>query len=677
MLAALPAFSQYVLEGDTLYKSPESLIVTANRYEKNVFETCIPSAVLTPELRTRNSMTFFDILQENPGTTFSQAGPWSMKPVIRGLAGNHVLTLVDGLKLNVLRGYGNHAPLIDLYQIDKIEVIRGPASVMYGSDAVAGVINIMTKQPAPFTSTFSADYSAGAMYNSVNNQYSEFISLSGTSRRTSFLVSFNNRTADNLTTPAGELNNTAFSGKALTTDVKFKISRSQQLRIKTEWNRMDDVGVPINPFAVTAHFKKYNRDVYQAEYVYTPASNKWSSVKAKAFYQSGERNFSAEIRNTPKGTLFANNDLNAHRLVTSYGFDVQGGRFLFANNLLTFGVEGFHNADDTERTSDAFITNADGAVIKNPPVDTTPPTPQSIQQGIGAFIEDEWNVSSLLTLTMGARYDAVTARADATPNTLAQEDIEHNDHDFSASLGMLYKLTDEIRVFFNTGRAFKSPTLQERFFKGTAQVGYLTGNPDLVSETSLNFDTGIKFQADRMRGEISLFSNSIDNYIVMEPATAARDTFEYSNIGKASLLGGEFYFSVNPVRNISMFVNGSYVYGRDTNTDTPLSMMPPLNGTAGIKIHNNKSSLWFETSLTFYADQERLGENETRTPGYGLTSVTLGADLGKFIEAAQGYSCNLQVNNLFDRSYINHLSTITWWDGPGRNISFSIIKRFR
>jgi len=666
--------AQYILEGDSLYKNTKIITVTATRYEKNIFETCIPAVVIDADLRQRNYTTFFDALNENPGITSTEAGPWSMKPVIRGLAGSHVLSLINGMKMNVLRSYGSHAPLIDINQIERIEVIKGPASVMYGSDAVAGVVNIITREAPDFTNKFIIKTGFGLMYNSVNNQSSEYVSLEGSGARISFLTTFDNRIADNLNTPSGELGNTGFKGKFFSADFNFKLSSRQILKLKTELNRMNDVGVPINPFAYKAGFDKYYRDSFQAGYYYNPGNKRWSQVKAKFFYQRGERNFIASIYNVPKGSLYANNELSAHRIVNSSGFDVQGGYFIFRNNLLTAGVDGFLNKDNTERTSDAFITNSSGTVVKDPPEDNTPPTPKAFREGLGIFIEDEWTVSSLLTLTMGTRYDVILSHADPTPNTLVEKEVNETDNDISASIGAIYRLSETLHLFGNAGRAFKAPTLQERFFKGTAQVGYLTGNPDLVSETSFNIDAGIKYYSRSVKAEFSLFRNHINNYIVMEPVTASLDTFKYSNIGDAMLLGGEFFIRVKPYSWMTLFTNTSYVYGEDRNAKNPLPMIPPLNGTIGMKIESPKALFWFETKVNMFSTQNRTADNEKSTPGYVLTDITFGTNLSKLLHTTQGYYATLMVTNLFNVSYRNHLSTVTWWDGPGRNISISIRK---
>gem|GEM_PF-2443814 len=673
-ISVLTLKAENVFKADTLYKIHEPVIVTANRYEKSIFETCMPSSVLKVSTSANKLITIEDALYEIPGTNVTKTGPWSIKPVLRGLSGSHVLTLIDGLKMNVLRSYGNHAPLIDIAQINRIEVIRGPGSVMYGSDAVAGVINIIRKQAPDFTKQGKTYFNTGFEYNSVNNQCSETADFSASSKNISFILVFNNRSAGNIKTPNGVLNNTGYKGKTLSAEIYYKISNLNRIRIKSEFNRMTDVGVPVSPYAEQSGFKEYFRNSYSVEYSHTPRNKSWSKSFAKIFYQTENRNFNALFKNIPKGTVYANSSLEAKRDLNACGFDIQTGKFLSGNNLLIFGADGFHNFNKTSRTSDSYITDKSGVLVKDPPADYTPPTPESFRQGLGMFIEDEWEFTRFFRVTAGIRYDFVFSKALATPNTLAQHSINSTDHDFSGSLGILYSASDYTHFFFNVGRAFKSPTLQERYFKGTSQIGYLTGKPELLPETSLNLDSGVKFKTDCFSGEISLFRNFITDFIVMEPINAAKDTFKYSNIGRALLFGGEFCFSAEPFKNINFFATGSYSYGDDINLNSPLPMIPPANIITGIKLSNKKHGFYLRAKLNITAAQNRTSKNESNTPGYIITDISFGTALDKYFKFLTGYKVQLQISNLFNIKYRNHLSYVSWAYEPGTSFSVSIFK---
>jgi hemoglobin/transferrin/lactoferrin receptor protein len=314
--------------------------VTANRYEKNVFETHIPVSMIRDDQVWQQGMdNVGDLLQQQAGVTFSDAGPWSQKLVVRGLTDPQVLTLIDGMRLDVLRSYGNHAPLIDVDQVERVEIIRGPASILYGSDAIGGVVNFITKKPSLVRTGFGIKGNAGVQYNSVNQGHSENITLTSGWKNWAFLLGFNNRMAEDVQTPQGRLNNTGFRGYTVDAKVGFTPSESHEFQFMAESNRMRDVGVPIDAYARQAKFLKYNRDLITLSYEYRAPGNILNNARANLFYQTGERNFDAFVYQKPKGTLFVNQTLAANRDVHNYGADFQTSLSLFQKNLVTTGVD--------------------------------------------------------------------------------------------------------------------------------------------------------------------------------------------------------------------------------------------------------------------------------------------------------------------------------------------------
>jgi TonB-dependent heme/hemoglobin receptor len=651
--------------------------VTANRYEKNIFETHIPvSMVRDEQVWHQGVANVGELLQQQAGITFSDAGTWSQKLVVRGLTDPQVLTLIDGMRLDVLRSYGNHAPLIDVDQVERVEIIRGPASILYGSDAVGGVVNFITKKPAMVATGFAIKGNAGVQYSSVNQQHSENVTLTSGWKNWAFLLGFNNRIAEDVRTPQGELINTGFRGYTVDAKIGFTPSEAHRFQIMGESNRMRDVGVPIDEYAQQAKFLKYNRDLIALSYEYRAPGNILNNAKAKLYYQTGERNFDAFIYQKPKGILFVNQTLTANRNVDNYGANFQTSLALFKQNLLTTGVDVFSEFDDSHRIADALIYNNQGAVVKDPPPDYAPPAPRANRNGIAVFLEDEFNPWQKWSFTYGTRFDYLASQANATPGTLAESNIRETDQNVSGNFGALYRLTENVRILANIGRAFKAPTLQERYFKGTAQIGYLYGNPDLNSETSLNIDGGIKWKFNRVSGEFNLFRNQIDNLIVMKPISANADTFLYDNVGEAKIFGGEFQANINITQQLFIFMNASYIYGQDTKLAEPLPKMPPLEGLLGFRFEGSSNKYWLEISGRVVDRQNQVTRNELKTPGYQLYNFSSGISLDKFLRLRSSLFLTFNVKNIFNKNYRDHLSSVTWWDAPGRNIVLGLRSNF-
>ena len=312
--------------------------------------------------------------------------------------------------------------------------------------------------------------------------------------------------------------------------------------------------------------------------------------------------------------------------------------------------------------------NAQDQVIKDPPADLTPPTPKSNRSGIGVFMENENQLTSRFNLNLGLRYDYIASHADGTLGTLTASNRNEKDTDFSGSVGAVFKASQNIRILANAGRAFKAPTLQERFFKGTAQVGYLSGNPDLNSETSFNMDAGVRWQTGRIEAGVYAFRNQIDDFIVMKPVVAAADTFLYDNVGKALLQGAELELRVILTGHLSSSAQLGFVRGEDTERNEDLPQVPPLNGKVSLRFDGSSGKYWVEAAGQFADKQDKVAENEKTTAGYGLLHLSAGVNIGSVVPGFKNCYLTGNVRNVFDKAYRDHLSTVNWWAAPGRNI---------
>lgn len=315
-------------------------------------------------------------------------------------------------------------------------------------------------------------------------------------------------------------------------------------------------------------------------------------------------------------------------------------------------------------------------MAKDPPVDLTPPSPKSYRYGVGIFFENEYTPIDPITIFTGARFDRIFSHADGTPGTLTEIDRDEADSDFSGNMGLLFRLSEHVRLYTNIGRAFRAPTLQERFFKGIGQVGYLSGNPELHSETSLNIDTGIKWQYLRFSGELSLFRNQTDNYIVMKPVTIAADTFIYDNVGKDQVLGAEFEAGTKIIPGLSLSISSGYVHGDDINLSEPLPKMPPMENDVSLRYQPERGKYWFELLAQFVSEQQRAAKNERRTDGHRLLHFSAGFDIHRFLNIKSNLSFSINIRNLLNEAYRDHLSTVTLWDAPGRNLVLGITSSF-
>jgi hemoglobin/transferrin/lactoferrin receptor protein len=633
--------------------------ITAYRYEKPAFETYIPVDMLeSMEIRERNPQDLAD-LAPLLNVQVTGSGPWSERWSMRGLSGPHVLVLVDGLRLDVLRAFGDHAPLVDPDRIERVEVVRGPASVLYGSDAVAGVVNLITHKTDPRTGgRFGIGFQSGNM---GLDQSAEITARLG---RHSLRIGIVNRSADDVMTPMGRLANTGYLGRSAFVDAGFALSPGRTLDVSVEADRTNKSGVPVDPYAKDAAFRHYDRDRIALAHRIAMGQG-W--IVAEAYAQRETRRFHAFIDQKPRGGNFLSQSLDADRAVQAYGGSIRQGFQFHSVWTVQWGLDGFFQADRTSRTADAFVSNGQ-KVVKDPPPDLSPPLPKSRQGGLALFAESEWTPLPRWTWTTGLRYDAIFTHADGTPGTLIEKNDDRTDKSASGSFGLLFRLSPDVHLSANLGSAFKAPSLQERYFRGTGQTGFLIGNPSLEPEQSLNVDLGFQIKTDGRSTRVSAFVNRIDRMIILRPTTAVQDTFQYESVGKARLWGTEVSSDWSMGRIVGLF-RLSWTSSRDETSGGPLPMIPPLSGSAGIRAGEPGGAAWMECRIQGQLSRRDPPKPELPTAGYAIVNLYSGLRLGRIVPNVP-VRLTFDVRNLFNVSYRDPLSGVTWWDAPG--LSFSI-----
>jgi hemoglobin/transferrin/lactoferrin receptor protein len=653
---------------DTIRYRMPGVSVTANRHETDAFETNRPVAEASGDaLWSRGFAAAADASALLPGTAAPSTGPWTGRWSIRGLTGGRVLLLVDGQRLDILRGYGEHPPLLDADQIVRLEVIRGPASVLYGSDAVAGVVNLITGfAPSPGTASGWSGRS-GVQFHSGSAQWNGTAGVRYDGRKTALSLNAVRRAAENMNTPGGRLPNTAFRGGALGAEASVRPVRGLRLSLSGQSDRMDRVGVPVDPWAARARFTAYDRDRLSLLLELRRPDRTWKGLSVRVYGQKERRRFDALISGKPRGALFVEQTQTAERRVRAAGVTCQSD-WAIGPHYIVAGAEGFGHRVRSSRLADLLLRNDAGAVVKDPPADAAPPLPRLTQAGWGAFLNAELAAGRAFALQAGFRADRSLCRAEGTPGTLVETRLTGSETDVSGNAGLLVRLGPAVRLTANLGRAFRAPDPQELYFRGPGQTGFVIGDPDLRSETSLNADLGVKWKTAPFEGEVAAFRNRVDRLIVLRTLSAARDTFAYGNVGRALLTGGEIRFLWNLSGRIALGADASIVRGRDEASDRPLPGIPPARATLSVAVNGGRSRWNAEADLRLSGDRKNAAPNEARTGGTGLLDLSCGTVLESGWTAGLPVRLSLAVRNALNRSFRDPLSGVTWWDGPGRDV---------
>ena len=314
------------------------------------------------------------------------------------------------------------------------------------------------------------------------------------------------------------------------------------------------------------------------------------------------------------------------------------------------------------------------------------PIPDAYFNSTGFFLQNEISfLNNRMKLDFGGRFDLINIKNDGVKNPLyeitngvrnenpANQTIIWNsgkeeNRSWSGNIGLLYKLTDELDITFNTGRSFRSPSLEERFeFIDQGNLVKL-GNPDLKPEEGYFFDLGERLWNKRITLRTNVFLNLFNNLVAETSGEfEGRPALIKNNIGEARLYGFELFSEYNPYSELVLYGTISYVRGEDTKNNLNLPLIPPLNGRLGFRFPIF-DFLNANLNTTFSFKQDKISEGEKETPGYILLNASVASD--KFRIGIINLTAVAGVENIFDKAYRDHLSTNRGLIDiePGRNI---------
>ncbi|MGD8779163.1 MAG: TonB-dependent receptor [Ignavibacteria bacterium] len=653
------------------------VIVTSTKYRTQIKDVPLPLEIISEEeIMASSPVTLSDALNNKPGLSLARDGVWGTHVSIRGLSKQNIVTLIDGNRIETATNIAAGMSLIDVEDIERVEVIKGASSALYGSGALGGVVNIISKG-SRFQNNFFLKGSITGSYNSVNNKGAGSLSFNAGSSNWFAKIRGTLRSADNAETPDGTLENSQFKDNNISANLGIMPFDGHELNFKFQRFYAEDVGIPGgSPFAASAKatYPEEKREMYSIEYRVNNLIKSMVSLSAKYFYQTIERR--VELIPNANAVVRPNADHNTNgvQLQTNWVF---GGR-----HFLIAGIDAWQRDLKSWRIKEVKAKNQ---IVGETPV------PESDYRSIGFYAQDEIQlIQNELKLTVGGRIDQIKVtnedsynpeyiivngvRNDSPPSQVKLWNADESD-DISASvnLGLLYEVSNSIDITFNTARSFRSPTLEERYqFIELSNITYL-GDPDLEPETGLFFDLGIRVWKPDFSFTGNVFLNLLNNLVIDE--WQSNTLYIKNNVGESRFYGFDFSLEYNIYKNYVIYGSAAYVRGEDTETDSDLPEIPPLNGKIGFRLPASKY-FNMDLSSTFFSDQNKTAVGESKTPGYMYFDFYINSrpfDLGYFsLRLFAG------VENIFDRAYRNHLSTYRGLlkTEPGRNFFAKIAMDF-
>ncbi|GAB4021955.1 TonB-dependent receptor [Spirosoma koreense] len=733
-LLVRPSTDEYTIEMLSVSNTLNEVVVTG--VTRGTLLKQNPVAILAISRRaieSTASSNIIDVLVKNaPGLNAVKTGPNISKPFIRGLGYNRVLTLYDGVRQEGQQWGDEHGIEVDNYNIERAEVIKGPASLMYGSDALAGVVSMMPYYPKDTEGKIKVGFVTE--YQSNNRMLGESVSLASGGARWSWNLRGSLRAATNYQNKIdGRVYNTGFSEKTATAMLGYAGQRGysrfgaalydnlqgipdgsrdsltrQFTRQIYESDRDDIQHRPIVPISELSQYKL--GPLHQRIQHYRLHTNNHYQVGngeldvLLAFQQNVRREYNHPTRTDQPGLYVRLNTLN-------YGLRYNLPNF--SNVSATVGVNGMYQANK----------NKNG---------TNFPIPDYTLFDVGTFVFLKWQVDKL-TLSGGVRYDRRRLHGDdfyvhvdqktgfdrhvTLPDTagatLQFPRLQQNFTGVSMSVGMTYEFSERLALKANVARGYRAPSITEIASNGLdpgAHIVYI-GNRNFKPEFSLQEDLGLTATFPDVNIGISVFNNYIQNYISLAQLVDAQGepvvivpgnkTYQYQQ-ASAQLYGFETQLSIHPTawRGFSFDNSVALVYGYNRGSlysdaginGEYLPFIPPLRISTGISQTLNVKRQWLsdvnvKADVEYNASQNRyLGLNDTETFTPAFTLVNAGID--GLIHVGQnrpGLRLSFQVNNLFDVAYQSNLSRLKYFEyftrspnghygiyGMGRNVCLKL-----
>ena len=630
----------------------QELQVTASPLATTSLTSPQPTSVLSDqELQGNRSATLGETISVLPGVRNFSSGAGVGKPVIRGLSSNRVLVLTNGQRLENQQWGDEHGPQVEAGEAERVEVVRGPASVLYGSDALGGVVNVITPDlPDALTGEPFVSGSLVAGYASNNEQPDGSLLLQGASGGLGFRGSFTGRTSDDVRTPAGRLFNSG--GNTVNGSGAVGYRGAWGSVAATYARRVEKVEIHEDPAEEPAAtpFQRIGDDLVHV-HGSLPVSASHLDVNL-GYERNRRREFEASDAT----------DVALGLLSRTYSADIRLHHPPVGSVAGIVGVSALRNEFDKFGEESLIPANAYNNV------------------GIYAFEQLEvgrWN------LALGGRYDFRRLRVedDAELGVVAQRRTYNS---VTGNLGVLYRVAEPAALVLNVGRGYRSPTAFDLFSNGVHEgtVRFERGDSTLKNETSINTDLALRIQGKKVTAEIGGFANFIDNFIFPDPTGAVDpgsglQIFDISQ-GNAELTGFEAALEYHPAPFLHLRGTADYTRGQNTTLNQPLPLIPPFRATYSLRLESGQKGLLESSYLSLSGEsnarQTRVDPEDFAPDGYTLAHVAGGVvlPLGR-----RSIAVDVQVKNVFDKAYASFLSRYkTYALDPGRNFIVRVTTGF-
>ncbi len=658
------------------------------RSETDLFNTPQLGTIIDrDDLDRRQATTMFRALQQEVGVTLQQTGNGQLSPFIRGLTGQQILVLVDGIRMNtsILRpGPNQYAATIDPGTIERIEVIRGSESALWGSDAIGGVINVVTRSADPLRGNylspeFSQFYSTAEASSYTRTGFSGWYGATGIIGGISYLDTGNlDRGGD-----FGRQPGTDYQQYAADIKLQRMLSENHLLTVALQHFEQEDLkrSDRFLPFVLgpapdgsVPTQRPTVFDPQQRDLIY----GRLEGLLPDDVFFADAYSVTLSGQRTKEGSVvdrYASNNpgaLPTRREIGEFD-DIGWGTILSAvkdmddYGKLSYGIDFYDESIDSERVR-----------INNPTLPGATPTvddPQypddSEADRVGAYLSWYVPLTERLDATTSVRYENINISGTPDFDTLGPMFFKRTYQDWIGSIGLSYLLTDEVRLVGGVYEGFRAPTIDDLTANKTSLQNNvsvpLVGNLAAEPEHSYTYEVGLKYNYDRFRFQAIEYWTDFESFLSRETIGGVDFLTNQTAYLNGTELNGEYLFSPN----VALYGNFAYAYGQITSSDEPITRIPPLQGILGLRFTEPAARAYFDVFTWMVDRADRYNQTNLSdvrfipggTPGY----ATLNMRTGRVFGSKNQHQVSLSLENITDKYYRVLGSGV---DGQGFNAIF-------
>jgi iron complex outermembrane recepter protein len=635
----------------------EPVTVTATRTPATPLTSPLATTGLTgAEVDRDGGVSLAHSLARLPGVRNISTGQQIGKPMVRGLFGPRILVLADGSRLEDYSWSDEDGPSIDARIAQRIEVIRGPASVLYGSEALSGVVNVVPAD-LPFSSDGTKQRrQAIEAYGASNNiELGGAGMVEGSQSKYGWRAIGTGRFSQNYQTPNGAVPNSSFW--AFNGEGAFGIRGDQSsttfraAHYGGEFHLLESTGPEVGD-PNGGPVRQVTDDRLQVTNNYL---TKRVRFETKAQFQ---RHSLAEVSDdcvpAPGQTTCTKvKDQQAFGLVLNTAtVDVLAHHSIGSALTGTVGVSGMYQMSSS--SGPIFIV------------------PSATINSTAAFAFEQLTVGQL-TFVVGGRGDARNLSSDAQAEISRASDTRSWSA-ASGDAGIVFHPIPQLALVANYGTGWRAPTLFDLYANGPnlAEARFEIGDPALKTERSRNLDGTVRWVSDRLRADVTAYRNSVDDFIFTTPTASTQDGLQvfHHEQADARLTGAETSVEIVASERLTLRGAHDFVNGDDEHAGTPLPLMPPPRTIVGAELRVGSRGSWQHIVLggdvEINQTQTRLNPDDYATKGYSLLDLDLSAE---HAVRAQPVKFDVVVRNALNTSYRDYLSRFKQFaSGPGVSV---------